>query len=110
MKPWEIMKAYDDGATILARGVYTPASINNAGWKICNKPTWNWSEYEYKVKPEALNVNGMPPGYPLKTDTRDNLIFLFEDKNGVRVFDADSREYLYVDSKELDYSSGAMRP
>jgi hypothetical protein len=39
-----VMQAFDDGKVIQFKG-------DLGTWQDCN-PSWNWSEYEYRVKPE----------------------------------------------------------
>lgn len=43
----EVMQAYDEGKKIQSK----PSGCGD--WDDCYKPTWNWFEYIYRIKPES---------------------------------------------------------
>jgi len=54
-----VMEAYEDGAKI-----EHTVQHQNLPWLNINKPSWDWTRYEYRVKPEPLTfwVNVYPDG------------------------------------------------
>lgn len=41
----EVMKAFTEGKTVQCK------VVNGSNWYDCN-PAWDWTNYEYRVKPE----------------------------------------------------------
>ena len=73
MKPWEVMKAYEEGAEL---EVFSPGG---GKWRNCTDPVWNWALRKYRVKPKKpeqieINVWLHDDGGIAMTqeDTRDN--------------------------------------
>jgi len=46
-----VMEAYEDGAKI-----EHTVQHQNLPWLNINKPSWDWTRYEYRVKPEPLTL------------------------------------------------------
>lgn len=46
MKPWEVMRAYENGEQIQT----TKCGTDN--WRNIREPGWNWVEHNYRVKPK----------------------------------------------------------
>lgn len=44
----EVLKAVDEGKTIMFKPKRLPAAV----WAVCEKPSWNFGDNDYKVKPE----------------------------------------------------------
>ena len=51
MKPWEVMKAHEDGAEIEKR-----LRCAGSGWFLSDIPCWDWSAHEYRIKPTKDKV------------------------------------------------------
>lgn len=49
MEPWEVMKAYEEGAEIEVK-------IKDGKWCVTRRPIWNWCDFTYRVKPEPKTI------------------------------------------------------
>lgn len=45
MRPWETMKAHEEGAEVEA--------FVHGEWLETEDPVWNWDDYQYRIKPQA---------------------------------------------------------
>jgi len=45
LRPWEIMKAHDEGAEIERR-----TRVAESDWSVTRSPDWNWVTTEFRVK------------------------------------------------------------
>lgn len=43
----EVMRAYKNGKTVQAR------YIKGDRWEDCSRPVWNWSSFNYRIKPNS---------------------------------------------------------
>jgi hypothetical protein len=64
----KVMQAYVDGKTVQAR--YGAVQRNEGNWHAVN-PHWDWVCYEYRVKPEPMEIVVWvdPEGIPVSLNT-----------------------------------------
>ena len=48
MKPWQVMKAHEEGAEI--------EQYDGLDWEVVTKPYWAWDETDYRVKDEYRDL------------------------------------------------------
>lgn len=52
-----VMLAYADGKTIQYRKRYgPPGNTPECDWSDHQSPQWNWTDFEYRVKPEPMEI------------------------------------------------------